>query len=535
MRIFLAVFFSCFLLAFAPAHAASADEGTRSDEGETAAILKAREGLVDLTAYMATRPDLFPLRPPTKKRVLTPAQSQEVRDLWGRFLDYQLMLDASWRRLDEHLSERGEENGRSRSEDAARFATRYAAFLTRYRYALEFIRLADADPAVRVVLNEPATEIGLPERGYADFKFRFLHVAMAGEFTSLSAAHSATYSTMYSSASPRRCGEKAAPLDRAIREDERYLWRAGRAHGLVNTLRNAGQIAREGGSKLVFPLQKGVSEWMGQTRVASGDHFLISADQIAALRPRLHPGDILLERREWYLSNIGLPGFWPHAALYIGDVEERSAYFDTPEIRTWVQAQGISDGRFETLLQTRHPRAYRLSQQPDGAGDTPRIIEAIGKGVSFTSLEHSAASDSLAVLRPRLSRLEIARAVLKSFDYFGRPYDFDFDFRTDGELVCTELVFKSYRPEGNGQDGRQGLDWPLTSVAGRPVLTANNIVRYFDETWQMPAQHLDLVAFFDGNARTGRAEESDLENFRASWRRPKWHIFVQEDGRRAPQ
>jgi len=296
-------------------------------------------------------------------------------------------------------------------------------------------------------------------------------------------------------------------------------------------LRNAGQITQEGGLRLLFPIQKGISEWMGQTRVASGEHFLMSADQIAALHPRLRPGDILLERREWYLSNIGLPGFWPHAALYVGDAEERSAYFDTPEIRAWLQTQGIDDGRFETLLKTRHPQAYASSQQPDEMGDMPRIIEALGRGVVFTSLEHSAAADSLAVLRPRLSRLEIAQAILKSFSYFGLPYDFDFDFRTDGLLVCTELVFKSYRPE----NGRQGLDWPLSVVVGRPVLTANNIVQHFDKTWQTPAQHLDLIAFFDGNARTGRAEESDLESFRASWQRPKWHILMPEDTPRAQQ
>ncbi|MCL2523877.1 MAG: protein tyrosine phosphatase [Betaproteobacteria bacterium] len=485
-------------------------EGEDALSAETAAILKIREGLANLTDYMATRPDLFPLRPPPAKRVLTPAQSQEARDLWARFLDYQLMLDAAWQRL----SERDEAN------DKARFRAAYAAFLTRYRYALEFIRLADADPAMRVALNEPVGEIGLPERGYADFKFRFLHVAMAGEFASLAARYTTKIGT-------RRVCKQMKPLDCVFAQDEPYLWEAGRAHGLLNTLRNAGQIAQDGGSELIFPIQKGISEWMGQTRVSGGEQFLISAEQIAALRPRLQPGDILLERREWYLSNIGLPGFWPHAALYIGDAEERSAFFATPEIRAWLQTQGIADGNFETLLQTRQPAAYRLSQKPDDTGAMPRIIEAIGKGVSFTSLEHSAAADSLAVLRPRLSRLEIARALLKSFDYAGRPYDFDFDFRTDGQLVCTELVFKSYRPEND----RQGLVWPLSSVAGRPVLTANNIVRHFDETWQTPAQQLDLIAFLDGNARANHAEESDLETFRASWRRPKWHIFAQEDAR----
>ena len=508
MRIFWVVFFSLSLLLAAPVRAASENEGAaeeaQRDEGEAAAILKAREGLAHITAYMATRAELFPSRAPKKQRVLTPAQSEEVGNLWGRFLDYQLMLDASWRRLGER------EEGR---ENAARFAVRYAAFLARYRYALEFIRLVDADPSVRILLNEAVSEIGLPQHSYADFKYRFLHVAVATEFASLSAAYAA-------SSSGKKAG-KATPLGRAIREDERYLWRAGRAHGLLNTLRNAGQMLQEGGLQLVFPVQKGISEWMGQTRVASGEKFLMSAEQIAALRPRLHPGDILLERREWYLSNIGLPGFWPHAALYVGDAEERSAYFDTPEIHAWLKTQGIADGRFETLLQTRYPKAYASSLQPDEAGAMPRVVEAVGKGVVFTSLEHSAAADSVAALRPRLSKLDIAQALLKAFAYFGRPYDFDFDFRTDGQLVCTELVFKSYRPE----KGRQGLEWPLSVIAGRPVLTANNIVRHFDETWQTPAQQLEFVAFFDGNVRSGQAEESHEESFRSSWRRPKWHIL----------
>jgi hypothetical protein len=32
----------------------------------------------------------------------------------------------------------------------------------------------------------------------------------------------------------------------------------------------------------------------------------------------MSPGCILLVRRQWYLSNIGIPGFWPHAVLYVG-------------------------------------------------------------------------------------------------------------------------------------------------------------------------------------------------------------------------
>jgi len=198
MRIFLAFFFSCFFLIPAPVHAAPTGEEIRRNEDEMMAILKMREGLADIVAYMAAKPDLFPLQP-TSQRVLTSSQRQEIRDIWGRFLDYHLMIDASWRRL----SENGEKTGQEKSEDSTHFIARYAAFLTSYRYALEFIRLADADSSVRIVLNEPITEIGLPAHGYADFKYRFLHVLIASKFALLSAEHSA----MHASASTGRSSE----------------------------------------------------------------------------------------------------------------------------------------------------------------------------------------------------------------------------------------------------------------------------------------------------------------------------------------
>jgi len=34
------------------------------------------------------------------------------------------------------------------------------------------------------------------------------------------------------------------------------------------------------------------------------------------------PGDVLLERRNWFMSNIGIPGFWPHVAFFIGTFED---------------------------------------------------------------------------------------------------------------------------------------------------------------------------------------------------------------------
>ena len=157
-------------------------------------------------------------------------------------------------------------------------------------------------------------------------------------------------------------------------------------------------------------------------------------------------------------------------------------------------------------------------------GHLPRVIEAISEGVSLTTIEHSAAADSLVVLRPRLSKRDKAEAIRRAFKFHGRPYDFNFDFLTDWEFVCTELIYKCYEPS----DKMTGLSLPTTTMLGRRLTPANLITRQFDERFDSADRQFDLVIFLDGSERKGRAVEATVEDFRKSWRRPKWHIMLQE-------
>jgi hypothetical protein len=250
---------------------------------------------------------------------------------------------------------------------------------------------------------------------------------------------------------------------------------------------------------------------------------LISQGQIAELAGKLEPGDILLERREWYATNVGIPGYWPHAALYIGTNEERNRYFADPEIRAWLIEEGVADGILETMLERRYPEAYHRSRAPQEAGHPVRVVEAIEGGVSFTSLEHSAAADSLAVLRPRLSKKAKALAIIRSFQYQGRPYDFNFDFLTDAELVCSELIYKVYEKSA----GNEGLTLSTSEVLGRRLMSPNDIARLFADEYRTDSPQFDFVYFLDGNEAKGRAFAADVETFLSSWQRPKWHIIQQ--------
>jgi hypothetical protein len=261
---------------------------------------------------------------------------------------------------------------------------------------------------------------------------------------------------------------------------------------------------------------------MGDTKVYRAGQSLVSDAQIEALKPRLQPGDVLLERRDWFLSNIGLPGFWPHAALYIGTAAERQAFFTDAEVQAWVRGQGEASGDLNALLGTRSPQAFTNSLAAQEHGHVARVLEAMSEGVSFTTLEHSAACDALAVLRPKVSKVEKARAILLAFHYAGRPYDFSFDFSTDAELVCTELVYKAYEPA----NGFTGLKLPTVEMLGRQVTPANELVKQFDTQAASGGEQFELVAFLDGYERTRSAREGSLADFRSSWKRPKWHVLT---------
>lgn len=240
-----------------------------------------------------------------------------------------------------------------------------------------------------------------------------------------------------------------------------------------------------------YATQVVVATYMGDTRITGRQPF-ISQAQIEAVAPRLQPGDIILERRNWFLSNMCLPGFWPHAALYVGGVED-------------LKSLGIAD----------HPSVRARLEEfsaPDEQGHPHAIIEAMSEGVVFTSLEHSLHADYIAVLRPRLTREQVAGAIVRAFENVGRPYDFNFDFEDRTKLVCTQLVCVSY--EGL-------LNFELKRVMGRWTLPANEIARTYVAQPAGEGRQLDFVLFLDGDVTTGTAREQGEAAFCKSADRPR--------------
>jgi hypothetical protein len=132
----------------------------------------------------------------------------------------------------------------------------------------------------------------------------------------------------------------------------------------------------------------------------------------------IRPGDVLVTRKENALTNYFLPGYWPHAALYVGE---------------------------------------------------HHVVEALKDGVRERTMDSPLGNDAVAVIRPQLSSERIAEAIARARTLVGKPYDFDFDFTRGDRVVCTEVVYRSYQ-------GIESIEFQLSRRAGRETLSAEDLL-----------------------------------------------------------
>lgn len=467
-----------------------------------------RKGFTDIFAFIKSHSEIFPQRKKASLRTYNREEKEIVWSTWQSFLDY-IYAEESIIQFYSEFGKVKDDNARKNS-----FRVYYSVFLTQYRYALDFINMAENDEALDIILNDEVPEYGIRSDSYSGFKTKFLHL-QKGASLMAGAMINKTYGNGTN-----------AKINTQIDEDQTYIIKLGKLRDMAMTFENAGTMIKENSAKLFFPIQAKFAEWAGDTKVKRIHSSLISQKQIKnEIVPVLKPGDILLERREWYLSNVGLPGFWPHGALYIGTKDERERYFtNDSEIEKWVISLGETSGNFENLLRKLNPKAYSQLISNDEFGHSYRIIEAMSEGVVFTSAEHSAEADSLGVIRPIMTKKLKAEVILRSLHFWGRPYDFNFDFLTDSSIVCTELLVKCMEKRISSP----GIIFTYSNTLGRKVVSANDIVRQFDAQYGTTRSQFEFVLFFDGYEKGKHAVKSDLASFRSSWARPKWDIFVQK-------
>lgn len=154
----------------------------------------------------------------------------------------------------------------------------------------------------------------------------------------------------------------------------------------------------------------------------------------------VQPGDVFVTRHDDAMSNLFLPGFWPHAALYIGTDEQRGT-------------MGVEASK---------PEHQSI------AGEAV-FLESKKDGVLFRPAHDTLQVDSCVILRPKISTENLPQALNRAISHGGKLYDFAFKFESADKLACTELIYRTY----NGFDN---IDLKLTERAGRKCLSAEDFL-----------------------------------------------------------
>lgn len=157
---------------------------------------------------------------------------------------------------------------------------------------------------------------------------------------------------------------------------------------------------------------------------------------------QLRAGDVLLEKTPFRLTDLMIPGYWGHAAIWVGSETElrELGVWDHPAVR---------------------PHQERIRR---GKG----VIEALRSGVVLNSFAHFLNVDDLAVLRPaQPDRAVQAARVLRAFRQLGKAYDFNFDVESTDRIVCSELVYQVYTE----------MPWPTSKQLGRATISPDQVAQ----------------------------------------------------------
>lgn len=186
----------------------------------------------------------------------------------------------------------------------------------------------------------------------------------------------------------------------------------------------------------------------------------VTMETINQLKEILRPGDVFVTRHDDAMSNVFLPGFWPHSALWLG-------------------------------------------------AEDADILEAKKDGVLLRHIEDTLQVDAFVVIRPKLGTADMDTALKRARSHVGKLYDFIFDFRTTDRLVCTEVIYRTYHGVGP-------IDFKLILQAGRHCLSAEELLNQgIGKGW------FDVVALYgvggdellDGEAAKVRLRESFKSRF----------------------
>ena len=384
----------------------------------------------------------YQMMSPGQRGFFTPEEDNEIRAMLLAYRNYRLACwDVIWRYKDYYRS--GAEAAELRS-----FIVGYAAALRLFQKSLRLVEIAEFDPMLRRKLNEPDRKFGLEGGFFEDVLisyssvYNYLRMVAAGIYwrrhrrrvRELGLDDDPLVGWLVATITRERRvlqGKFWQILGKRLRRDWGAAWRL-----FVKPVRLLRHQSLAGIATILTNIESGTYRHGIGTRA------------LAEVSGMLRPGDVLLIRTEDSITAALLPGFWTHAAIYTGSLQD-----------------------MERLGMLQHPQVSRLQRIFARLGPHALVIEAVPRGCRVHTLEYALRADHLMVLRPNLDDAAIADALIEAFNHVGKPYDFEFDFNVTTRIVCSELVYRSMH-------GRGPISFRLTRRMGRFTLSPDDIVEH---------------------------------------------------------
>jgi hypothetical protein len=282
---------------------------------------------------------------------------------------------------------------------------------------------------------------------------------------------------------PAAAAEGLEPLvtiiDRLRERLRPSLWLYLRTGVRVRGRRAMRRVGRDVVGRGVYAIQTAIGCGIAEVFVRPGHAPSLPREIRSQVVQLLQPGDVLIVRKEFAASNYFLPGYWPHAALYLGRAGDLAARRIADHEYVRCRISQLKDAQPMTgVLMPNETQAWS-----DGA-EHPCVLEAMKDGVKIRSVNSPFNSDSIVVVRPQMDESQIACALAQALMHEGKAYDFDFNFCLSHRLVCTEVIYRAY-------EGVAGVQFNLRRHAGRFALSAADLLRM-----ALDRRYFDLVAVY---------------------------------------
>lgn len=345
---------------------------------------------------------------------------------------------------------------------------------------------------VRRKLDEPDPIYGIPPRMYDDVQKSLTSPYHAWHLWQATRYYDQHHDEFQQAAATEGSASLVAIIDRLRHRLRPSLWLYLQTRLRVRGRRTVRHIHRDVLGRGVYALQTAVGCGMAEVFVRPGHSPSLPRDIRGQLIELLRPGDVLVVRKEFAATNYFLPGYWPHAALFLGRSSDLAAcgIADHEHVRPRV-AQLASITPLSGVLMPNEAHAW------SDAAEHPCVLEAMKDGVKIRSINSTLNSDSVVVIRPLLDATQIGRALAQALMHEGKAYDFDFNFCESHRMVCTEVVYRAY-------EGVAGVQFNLQRHVGRFALAASELVRM-----ALHKRHFELVAVYSPthapSVQTGQA------------------------------